>query len=359
MAATSLPGPRPSGRPTIRDVAELAGVHPSTVSRVLSGDDRRAVAETRERIFEAAKHLGWRPNSVARSLSMGRAYALGMLIPTFANPAYASMIAGAQRAAEDSGNVLLVTDTSDNEARMKVQIERLADRADGFVVASAALNSPTVALLQERGLPFVLLNRRSAGEHVSVVGDDEAGVHMSLEYLSQLGHRRIAYLAGPRGVDTVERRVGAFRDFMRSQGLPLLKDWVYRGSLAPDRLLTGLARIMSAPADERPTAVVAVNLLTASQVLSGLRGLGIGVPEDVSVVGFDDWPLAEHLWRPLTTVRMPTEAMGEQALRELLTVLEGQSSPRETRVKVPPELIIRESTAIPPAPASRSARRPR
>jgi LacI family transcriptional regulator len=329
------------------------------VSRVLSGDDRRAVAETRERIFEAAKELGWRPNSVARSLSLGRAYALGMLIPTFANPAYASMIAGAQRAAEDSGNVLLVTDTSDNEARMRVQIERLADRADGFVVASASLRSPTIALLQERGLPFVLLNRRSEGEHVSVVGDDEAGVRMSLDYLADLGHQRIAYIAGPRGVDTVERRTGAFREFMRAHGLAVPKDWIYRGSLAPERLLAGLGRIMSSPIDERPTAVVAVNLLTASQVLSGLRGLGIAVPEEVSVVGFDDWPLAEHLWRPLTTVRMPTEAMGEQAVRELLAMLDGQGSPRETCVAMPPELIIRESTAPPPASTSRSGRRSR
>lgn len=349
VIANSGLGRRRSGRATIKDVAHLAGVHPSTVSRVLGGDERRAVAETRERIFAAAASLGWRPNSAARSLSMGRSYALGMLIPSFANPAYASMIAGAQRAAEESGNVLLATDTSDNEARMRVQIERMADRVDGFVVASAQLASPTVALLEERRIPFVLLNRRSAGSHVSVIGDDESGVRASVEHLRSLGHDRVAYIAGPKGIDTTERRVGAYRASMRDSSGPIPKSWVYRGSLAAERLHSGVERIMLLPEDQRPTALIAVNLVTAAQVLSTLRRLGFAVPEDVSVMGFDDWALAEHLWRPLTTVRMPNDEMGCQAVHELLKLLDGNMVPREIRVPVAPELVVRESTARPPS----------
>lgn len=342
-------------RVTIRDVAQLAGVHPSTVSRVLNGDDRRAVAETREKIHAAAKSLGWRPNSFARSLSLGRAYSIGMMIPTFGNPAYTSMIAGAQRAAEDQGNVLFVTDTSDDDTHMRVQLDRMSDRVDGFVVASASMASSAIPLLVERNIPFVLLNRRTHGGHPSVIADDERGVELALSHLYDLGHRSIAYVAGPKGIDTVERRLHAYEKFVDEHDLPRSRSLMYRGVLTPAGIDGGIQRLLDPAQKDRPTALFAVNLLAAAQALTSVKALGLRVPQDLSVVGFDDWPLADHLWVPLTTIRMPSEAMGRLAVDTLLRLLDSKEVPTENMVEEEPELVLRASTC-PPAPAKPATR---
>ncbi len=339
-------------RATIKDVAQLAGVHPSTVSRVLNGDDRRAVAETREKIHDAAKSLGWRPNSFARSLSLGRAYSIGMMIPTFVNPAYTSMIAGAQRAAEDQGNVLFVTDTSDDDEHMRLQLDRMSDRVDGFVVASASLASSAIPLLVERNIPFVLLNRRTHGGHPSVIADDERGVELALSHLYELGHRSIAYVAGPKGIDTVERRLHAYETFMEQHNLPRSRSLMYRGALTAAGIDSGIQRLLDPAQKVRPTALFAVNLLAAAQALTSVKALGLRVPEDLSVVGFDDWPLADHLWVPLTTVRMPSEAMGRLAVSTLLSLLDGKDVLTESLVEEEPELVLRASTCSPPSAKS-------
>lgn len=349
------PGGDPSGdresrrRVTIRDVAARAGVHPSTVSRVLNGDDRRAVPETRERIHQAARDLGWRANSIARSLSTGRTRTIGMIIPTITNPAYAGMIQGAQRRAEERGNVVLVTDAGDDENRARMQIERLGDRVDGFVLGTARLSSPILPILDDRGVPFVLLNRRSHNGLPAVIGDDERGVRLAVEHLVELGHRRIGHISGPADLDTVERRRHAFSAAVRDLGMDTDRQLVRRGPLTPAGVSRSLRPLLQMPPQRRPTAVFCTNLLTAVEVIAAVTRAGLHVPADMSVVGFDDWPLAEHLQVPLTTVRMPTDAMGARAVELLLDRLDGKQIPVETRVAVPPRLIVRSSTA-PPRP---------
>lgn len=344
---TEPPRESATPRPTIRDVAELAGVHPSTVSRVLNGDDSRAIAPTREKIRNAAATLGWRPNSIARSLSLGRSYAIGMSIPLFSYPPHASMIFGAERAAEERGNILVVTDSSDNEERLQSQLLRMSDRVDGFIVASVSVSSPTVSVLEQARIPFVLLNRRAAGTHRSVIGNDEHGVRLAAEHLRSLGHRTVAYLGVSDEIDTAQRRHAAFQAMCRELGMHLSDRNVVRMTTAQDDVEARLALMLRGDSSEAPTAIFADNLFTAANVLTAVKKLGLRVPEDVSVIGFDNAPIAAHLWVPLTAVQMPNEELGEAAVETLLQLLAGGEGEMELVVPTPPRLILRESTAPP------------
>jgi DNA-binding LacI/PurR family transcriptional regulator len=201
-----------------------------------------------------------------------------------------------------------------------------------------------MAMLEERGVPLVQLNRRAAGATQSVIADDEAGVTLALRHLHELGHRRIGYIVGKARYDTTERRVRAYRTFSKEQGLAN-SGLIYRGSLAPARLRMGIAKLLDRPVHERPTALLAINLQAAVQLLTALRELGLRVPEDLSVMGFDDGPLAEHLWPPLTTIWMPREAMGKKAVEVLLSLLGHHDVPDTIMVEAAPEFIERASTA--------------
>ncbi len=336
-------------KPTIRDVAELAGVHPSTVSRVLNGDDSRAIAPTRERIRNAALTLGWRPNAIARSLSLGRSYAIGMSIPLFSYPPHASMIFGAERAAEERGNILVVTDSSDSEERLQSQLLRMSDRVDGFIVASASISSPTVSVLEQARIPFVLLNRRAAGSHRSVIGNDEHGVRLAAEHLNSIGHRKVAYFGVNDEIDTAQRRHAAFEAKCEQLGMTLHDANAIRMVTAQDDVQERLARMLFGDPSSAPTAIFADNLFTAANVLTAVKGLGLRVPEDVSVIGFDNAPIAAHLWVPLTAVQMPNEELGATAVETLLELLAGAVSEIDLVVPTLPTLVLRESTGPPRA----------
>ncbi|CAN5394464.1 substrate-binding domain-containing protein [soil metagenome] len=346
---TDAPREASQSKPTIRDVAELAGVHPSTVSRVLNGDDSRAIAPTREKIRNAAATLGWRPNSIARSLSLGRSYAIGMSIPLFSYPPHASMIFGAERAAEDRGNILVVTDSSDSEERLQSQLLRMSDRVDGFIVASVSISSPTVSVLEQARIPFVLLNRRAAGSHRSVIGNDEYGVRLAAEHLRSLGHRSVAYFGVNDEIDTAQRRHAAFHSMCIELGMTLDDGNVMRMATAQEDVEPRLALMLFGEPSAAPTAIFADNLFTAANVLTAVKKLGLRVPEDVSVIGFDNAPIAAHLWVPLTAVQMPNEELGATAVESLLHLLAGGEGEMELVVPTLPSLVLRESTSPPRA----------
>ncbi len=337
--------PRPR-RPTLRDVARLAGVDPSVVSRELSGQESRVRPETRARVLAAVAQLGYQPNQVARGLSLGRMLTLGVLIPSLTSPAYAAMIAGAERAACAADYVLLFAGTGDDDETMCRQLGRLAHRVDGIVMASARRDGRALQRLQQLGVPFILLNRRGGEADPCVIGDDEEGTRLAVQHLAALGHRRIACICAPSVIDTAVRRRAAFLEAMAALGLAVEPAWLVvaspgdsQGGEAAVRALLGL------PEAQRPTALFcAAGLTTSLQTLAALQRLGQRIPADVSVVGFDDSPLLDYLSPPLTTVRMPHAAMGARAVELLLAHLQGQQIPRETCLEERPELVLRNST---------------
>jgi LacI family transcriptional regulator len=329
---------------TLKDVARHADVDPSTVSRVLRGDWAQQVRpETRERILQAAADLGYRPNALARGLRTRRTDTLGLVIPNLDNLGFSDVTHGIQAAAAEAGKLVMVVEADvvgDTETYQRL----IGDgRLDGLIVAFATLDDHLVAQLAELGTPLVLVNRRTSGVHGSVVVDDEAGSRIAVEHLVGLGHRRIGYVGLEAETDTARRRERGYRAAMRAAGLRIDPGWI--GTSAPteeggrrgvDRLLAGATP---------PTAVFVASLMSAIGALAALRDAGRDVPGNVSLVAFNDHPLAAHTAPPLTTVRMPNFRMGQEAVRMLLVELEG-SPVGDLMIDDAPELIVRASTSV-------------
>jgi LacI family transcriptional regulator len=326
-------------RPRLREVAELAGVDPSVVSRVLSGDARLSIRpETRRRVLETAALLNYRPNTAARTLKTARTMAIGMIVPDLANVNYATIAQGAEERAASAGYALLVAQGAPTD--------RLADlhgRVDGLLVGMATSETPRVGDFGG-GLPALLVNRREPCGIPSVTVDDEAGALLATEHLLALGHTRIAHVAGPQNADTARRRLRGYTLALERANLPvdprLIAETSFDeagGHVAASRLLRH---------EPRPTALFVANVRAAIGVMAAARRCGLAIPGDVSIVGFHDAPFTSYLDPPLTTVRLPLGEMGRQAVDSLLTLIAG-GPVEDAMVQTPPELVVRHSTAPP------------
>jgi LacI family transcriptional regulator len=341
MAAPKQPAQAASRQPVrLRDVAEAAGVDSSTVSRVLSGDRSLSVRpETRRRVLETAARLRYRPNRSARALKTARTMAIGMIVPELANVAYASIAQGADERASRAGYALLVATGS-----VRDRLSTLEGRIDGLLVGIATSETLDIGELGG-GLPAILVNRREPIGIPSVTVDDEAGAALATAHLLAIGHRRIAHVGGPQNSDTGRRRLAGYRAALVAHGVEPLAELVTEasydeagGQLAAERLL----RLRPLP-----TALFVANVRAAIGALAVARRLGLRVPADLSIVGFHDAPIATYLDPPLTTVRMPLAEMGGSAVEILLAVINGETVD-DLRVGMPPELVVRASSAPPP-----------
>lgn len=344
-------GPTDSGTPrsrprrsTLRDVAARAQVDPSIVSRVLAGEDWRVSPPTRERIDRAVKALNYVPHRMARGLRTGETLTLAVLFPRIGDPAYSNMMTGAMAAAAQSNYVALFAETNDDTALESQEIDRLTGRVDGVVSATARPGSPGIAQIGASGTPVVLLNRRGDSGLPSVIGPDRAGAVLAVRHLAGLGHRRIAHLGGPLDLDPSQRRRDGYLAAMADAGLPVEPGWLAESGLTEDAAATQARALLRLPARHRPTALFASTLPSALGALREFRAQGVAVPGDVSVVGFDDHPLADHLWAPLTMIRMPHVVMGQLAVQLLIRLIRHEPVPAESVVEDPPVLVVRGST---------------
>jgi LacI family transcriptional regulator len=317
-----MPDMRKPARPakvTLNDVARLAGVDRSVVSRVINDDPNLSVRpETRTRVQEIIEKLGYRPNAAARSLRTARAYMYGLFIPDFANPVYAEIIKGAEHAAGQLGYGLMTASSNGVRIGLRHYLDLLGQgRVDGLLFAGEE-SGHELEQLRASKVPWVLVNRRAEGSHRYVILDDERGSQLAVDHLVSLGHRRIAHLAGPEGADTARRRRAGYSSAMAAAGL----------NVDPGHI---------AHADYTPAGGAAA--------MHEVHARGLSVPQDVSVIAVHDMALASHLVPSLTTVRMPLEELGRRAL-ELLA----QRGPEETITEVvtdPAEVVVRESTGPP------------
>lgn len=326
-----------------RDVAQLAGVSVSTVSRALAGAPQVSAA-TRERVAAAAAQLGYHPNTMARGLRLGRTHVLGLLVPDLENPSFASVTKGVHARARAAGYAVFVADSEEARSAEPALLAEFAQRVDGVILASP--RSDDESLRRAVGdLPVVLVNRDVPGLP-SVSADDIDGVAQALGHLHALGHRTVAVAAGPAGSWSGSRRVAGLRQAAERLGDVTL---VELGSFRPYSS-GGFAAADHAMASGA-TAVVAFNDLMALGMLDRFRGRGVRVPEDISVVGFDDVAFATLVSPAMTTVRVPHVGLGRAAVDLLVAALgaghhttDGATEDAAAGEQLPVELVIRGST---------------
>ncbi|HZP95688.1 MAG TPA: LacI family DNA-binding transcriptional regulator [Candidatus Limnocylindria bacterium] len=334
-------------RRTIHDVARLAGVHPSTVSRALYRTDLPLRAETRRRVLAAVERLEYRPSVLARGLRLQRTKTLGMLVPDITNPFFPPIIRGAEEAARARGYELVLCNTDDSPERENASLRLMRERqADGMLIATSRMADATVGAVRRERFPFVLVNRGSrVAADLSVEVDNERAASVVVAHLVSLGHRRIAHIAGPLETTTGAERALGYRASLRAH------------AIEPDGALVAEAAAYSESAGfeaarrllrAAPTAIFAANDLLVLGALRAARDAGLRVPRDLSLVGVNDIPLVGLIDPPITTVRVPQREMGEIAARMLVAVLEGEAVP-ERHVLLDTELVVRGSTAAPPA----------
>lgn len=332
-------GERRRGRAaTITDVARLAGVAASTVSRALSNPGRVNVA-TRERIEAAAASLSYVPSAHAQSLTSGRTGSVALLVPDIANPFYFDLIRGAQRQLRAAGYTQLLVDTEESHDVEAETLDMMRKAADGVILAASRLGDDRL-IAAARRQPLVTVNRDIPGVP-SVIIDTPTGVRQALTHLHSLGHHRVAFVAGPSDSWSSARRWESLQDAAEELGidLNLLGPW------APNAAAGGAAA--DAVAASSVTACVVFNDLLAIGMLTRLTERGIRVPDDLSIVGTDDIFGTEFCHPPLTTVAAPIEEAGRVAVTMLLTQFETRGTPR-MRTVLPTYLRTRRSSGQAP-----------
>jgi LacI family transcriptional regulator len=334
--------------PTLRDVAQLAGVHPATASRALNPQTRPLVnADTARKVLRAAESIGYQPNPIARSLKTAKTTTVGVVIPDLTNPLFPPIVRGIEDVLTAVGYSAWIVNTDNDPAREETAVESLRSRqVEGLIMATARRQHPLLVRLHQLGMKMVLVNRRVDGlELPSVTSDDDAGIEMSVNHLAALGHTRIAHLAGPQETSTGVARARAFRHAVRDLGLdddPKLV--VECGYWSETEGAQGLRKLL----DTGPscTAIVAGNDLIALGCYDVFAERGMRCPDDMSVVGFNEMPFLDKMNPPLTTVSIPHYDLGSEAARLLLdTIDEPDRLPRS--VLLTPSLVVRASTAPP------------
>lgn len=345
-------------RPTIADVARAAGVSRGAVSFALN--DRPGVADdTRARILAVAAELGFTPSHRARALSSSRASTVGLVIARqpetlSADPFFPAFIAGIEKTLAARGQALLLQVVPDQETERR-SYENLAasSRVDGVFLTDLRIDDPRPALLDEVDLPGVLI-APSCDDHeggVCVCVDDRPGVRAAVEHLLELGHRRIAHVAGPEEFVHSASRLEAWAGALQDAGVPAgpleRADFSAQGGARATALLLDLP--------EPPTAIVYANDLMAIAGSAVAAGRGVDVPGDLSITGFDDAEVSAHVRPPLTTVRTDAFAWGRAAAVRLTSLIAGNDAAETTLPR--PLLVIRDSTAAPRPSGSRTRHR--
>jgi len=333
-------------RVSIKDVAEAAGVSHSTVSRALS-DSPLVKAETKARIQRLAQEMGYSPDAIARSLVTQKTRTVGVVVTTITDPFVAEVVQGVEDTAQENDySVILASSASDPERELAAVEMLRAKRVDSVIVTSSRVGALYLEHLERFGVPVVLVNNHNeqSGRYTfSVSVDNQHGGHLATAHLVQRGHRSIGYVSGPEGrSDDVERLAG-YRQALDEADIPFDPALVVPGNGRLDggeRALRTLTRVA-----KPPTAVFCYNDMTAIGLISAARQLGILVPENLAVVGFDNIPLAAHAYPPLTTIAQPQRDMGRQAMNMALALMSaGDLTIPVSDVVIRGELVVRETT---------------
>ncbi|NKB55788.1 MAG: LacI family DNA-binding transcriptional regulator [Alphaproteobacteria bacterium] len=341
---------RPGRQPTLSDVARLTGVSTATVSRVLNrpGDVSPAL---RERVLAEIEAVGYVPHGAARTLASQRSSTVGAIISTLSNAIFATGLQAFEQRLDESGYTLLIAISEyDPDHALRHARSLLSRGVDGLMLIGQSHRDEVFELIRAKDLPYVTTwTYHLDGPHPSVGFDNRLAAYRLTRYLLEIGHRDIAMIAGiSTHNDRARDRIVGVRDALADWDIELPSHRLIERGYEVAEGREALRLLMGS--DSRPTAVVCGNDVLAMGALFECQALGLSVPGDVSIVGFDDLPLAAHLSPPLTTMAVPSELMGRKAAEYLLARFEGKAVPDMTELEV--GLIVRETTA-PPKGASR------
>ncbi|MGH3662537.1 MAG: LacI family DNA-binding transcriptional regulator [Micromonosporaceae bacterium] len=326
---------------TLIDVAAAAGVSKSTVSRILDERLPRSDSETAQRVRRAAAELGYFRDVSAASLRRGKTMTVGVVVPRLTDTVMAMLYESLAHACLRAGQFAIVATTDDEPNADRAAVEALLQRrVDGLVLSTARRDDDFPRELVARDVPYVLA-LRTDGHSPSSVGDDKLGGYLATRHLLDLGHRRVGLIAGPQHTSSARGRVEGYRQAMAEAGADVNPTWVVESTFGMESGAEAAAALMNL--QPRPTAVFAVNDNTAIGALSTFEKRGLSVPQDISLVGYNDIPIVSRLSVPMTSVRVPFDQIAAATLELLAT----ESGEPQIRVATP-TLIPRRSTRRPP-----------
>lgn len=325
---------------TIRDVAKAAGVHPSTVSRVINGNSSIS-QETVKKVLSVIKKLNYTPNALARGLKTNKLHTFGMLIPDIANPFFAGLARGVEDAANEHGYNVILCNTDDCFEKEITYLRLLKERRiEGLILANVKFRDQSIIELEKRNFPYMLLSRNIKGlQKNSISIDNIAGGFLATQYLIRLGHKKIGHITGPYNITAAIDRIKGYKKALEYYQIPFNKQYILEG----DFRIKGGYRAMNnyLKLSNPPTAIFTANDLLAVGAIEAIRENSYDVPHDFSVVGFDNIRLASYLSPPLTTIRQPMIEMGYLAIIKLLERIKKNVSHENICIK--PDLVERKS----------------
>ena len=334
-------------RVTAKDVARLAGVSQSTVSRVLNNTGTDFISEkTKETVREAVSELDYSPNPYARALRGKKTYMLGLIVREIADPFFSKLISEISQQANAIGYRVVLGPAHSDPTEAHKLISTFSQYHDGILILGDLRDDEeTITKIIEDYPGFVAMCRGSKMVEVSSVNvDNEKGITLLLNHLVDLGHKRFGFLDGGWVGDNLDRKMG-FIDFLRKENLIMESDWIQvAGSSAETSYIAMKKILQSSP---RPTAIIAADDVLAIGAMKAITEAGLKIPDDISITGFDDIDLADFVCPALTTIRQPVEEMSALALKLLMDVIEG-GDPQNRIFLTEPELIIRSSTGLVP-----------
>ncbi|MBA1336160.1 MAG: hypothetical protein HPY66_2119 [Firmicutes bacterium] len=329
---------------TLKDVAKMAGVSPSTVSRVITkSKDLNIKDETRQRILDTIEKLDYKPNVIARSLRIKSTNTLGMIIPDITNSFFSALFKGAEKLASEKGFSIILANTDDNLAKAEKLINNMRQRqVDGLLLATTHISDDTLHSMNVNKYPHVFVNRHLNNEIESyVIVDNFLGTTLAMEHLVALGHSKIAHISGPSSVDTAFKRFEGYKFSLERNDLCYNPDLVVESEMTEEGGYKAFYELVKKRVDF--TAVYAANDLIAVGLMTAAKEKGLKIPEDFSLVGFDDLPVADKTSPSLTTVKVPLHEMGYIAADILIKEIKGEKN-YINKIILRPELVVREST---------------